>query len=273
LWPRSAVELGVLSSPALVAFFERWERWSYRAADLVTCQTEGIADGVRGREPGAVTFPYPNGVDTEFFEPGQRDPDVRARHGLPADANVIGYAGNFGRAQALEQVIEAAALLRDRTDVWFHLVGAGPCRDDVVERARSWHLERVVFSPPVPRDEIPSLLGAWDASVVPLADAPVFEGARPSKMFELFAAGLPFVFCGRGEGAELARRSGGVTIVAPEQPQALADALMGLVDAGPDVRRAEGEAARAFVVKEFDRKAIAERLEERLLELLTEGRP
>ncbi len=272
LWPRSAVELGVLSSSALVAFFERWEAWSYRVADLVTCQTEGIADGVRARHPGAITFAYPNGVDTEFFRPGRRDSKVRARYGLPPGAAVVGYAGNFGRAQALEQVVEAAALLRDRSDIWFHLVGAGPCRDEVVERARASGLDRVVFSPPVPRAEVPGLLGAWDVSVVPLADAPVFAGARPSKMFELFAAGVPFVFCGRGEGAELARRSGGATIVEPEQPPGLALALTDLVDAGADARRARAEAARAFVVEEFDRRAIALLLEQRLLDLVDGAR-
>jgi glycosyltransferase involved in cell wall biosynthesis len=272
LWPRSAVELGVLSSAPLVRFFEKWERWAYRAADLVTCQTEGIQTGVQERLPGASTFLYPNGVDLDFFAAGSRTRAERSRYGVPEDATVVGYAGNFGRAQALEQVVDAADRLKHREDIWFQLVGAGPCREEVMAHAQRFGLERVVFGTSVPRIQMPGLLASWDLSVVPLADAPVFDGARPSKMFELFAAGLPFVFCGRGEGAQLADRSGGADIVPPEDPDALAAAIEALVDAGADVRMKRGEAARAFAVNGFDRQTIADRLEEKLIELLDERR-
>ncbi len=266
-WPRSAVDLGVLTNARLVRAFEALERWSYERSDLVTVQTEGIAEGVEASAPGTDVELWPNGVDLSLFTPAGRDPEVRRRHGIPDDAVVVGYAGNLGRAQALEQVAEAAALLADRDDIWFLVVGAGPCRDDLAAAVGRLALRRFVLAPPVPKVEVPALQAAWDLSVVPLADAPVFEGARPSKMFELLAMELPFVFCGRGEGADLARASGAARVVGAERPGELAEAVRALADAGPAARAELGAAGRRFVAERFDRAAIARRLAERLVEL------
>ena len=267
LWPRSAVDLGVLRSPRLIRLFELVERWAYRRAALVTCQTEGIRDGVADRASGTATWLLPNGVDLEHFRPVRRDPGVRARYGIPDEAVVVGYAGNFGRSQALHQVVEAAGQLRDRSDIWFLLVGGGPCAEDIRAAVEEHELDRVVLAAPVPRTQVPALQSAWDLSVVPLADAPVFEGARPSKMFELFSMGVPFIFCGRGEGAALATESGGALIVPPESPGELAASIERLAD-DPEVRRRMSEASRSFVAKRFDRRRIAADLEAELRQLV-----
>jgi glycosyltransferase involved in cell wall biosynthesis len=183
------------------------------------------------------------------------------------DADVlVGYGGNFGRAQALDQVVEAARRLQDRRDVRFRLRGDGAMAESL--RLLASGLSNVEVLPPVAPAQLREEAQAWDLSVVPLADRPIFDGARPSKMFELMGMGIPFAFCGRGEGAAIARRSGGAVVVGPEDPGALAQALRQLADESPDQRRVRSTTMRSFAMRDYDRGSIDEVLEQRLLALV-----
>jgi colanic acid biosynthesis glycosyl transferase WcaI len=264
LWPESARALGVVDARWAIRAAEVLERWAYRTADLVTCQTDGIVAGVKSRAPSAPTYLLPNGVDTEFYR----------RIAIESDAGksgfTLGYAGNLGRSQALEQLLEAIELLGDIRGLRVEIVGDGPRRRALIETAETMGLSNVVFRPPVERDVVPRLLASWDAAIVPLARGRVFEGARPSKMYELLACEVPFIYCGAGEGAEVARASGGSLVVPPEAPQELAATIRSLLSMSPEERRRMGRSGRAYVTAYFDRRMIAASVEQRLQELLQE---
>jgi glycosyltransferase involved in cell wall biosynthesis len=56
----------------------------------------------------------------------------------------------------------------------------------------------------------------------------VYEGARPSKIFPVLASGIPLLFVGRGEGADLVRQAQAGLVIDQGDPQALADAVLRL---------------------------------------------
>jgi glycosyltransferase involved in cell wall biosynthesis len=83
-------------------------------------------------------------------------------------------------------------------------------------------------------------------------------GALPSKMFEVMAASLPVVLSApAGEALRLITRAKAGVHARPEDPEALADAIAGLV-ARRDEARAMGQNARAYVFAHYDRARIAE---------------
>lgn len=271
LWPRTLVELGAARAPLVISLLNALERWSYGIADLVTCQTNGILDGVRGVAPSTPARLLPNGVECARFDvPSQ--PGVRHVFEMPEDGLVVGYAGNFGRAQAVEQVVRAAEIVTRREGTaFFWLMGAGPCRAEIAQEQARLGVAALRLDPPLPAGRMPLAYSAWDIGVVPLADRPLFAGARPSKMFELMAAGVPFVYCGTGEGADLAEQCGAGTVVPAEAPDQLAEAILALMRAGPAHRRMLGERARRFVQERFDRREIGSRFESELTALVFES--
>lgn len=268
LWPESAVQLGMLGPGPALRCLEWFEGLLYRRSALVSCQTEGIVDGVKKRHPRASTLLFPNGVDPETFFPIPKDLDLARRLGLPEGGFVVGYGGNHGRSQALSQVLDAAALLQDE-DVRFVLFGDGPEKDELVAKAKARGLDKVHFFPSMPRLEMLKAISLWDVALVPLRDIELFHGARPSKMFELMAAEKPFVFCGEGEGADLALSSGCAVAVPAEHPPELAAAIMALRRQSPEELRAMGAAGHAFVLRDYNRVALAAAFLERLRALAT----
>jgi glycosyltransferase involved in cell wall biosynthesis len=148
------------------------------------------------------------------------------------------------------------------------MVGDGSRRAAVEARAGGLGVRNVRFVPPVPPPRMPELLSLLDAAVVTLGGAPVLVGARPAKMFELLAVGVPFVYAGRGEGAELARASGGALVVEPEDAPALAAGPSSVLAMDGEERAARAQQARRFVTEHFDRARIAADMERRLLDLV-----
>jgi glycosyltransferase involved in cell wall biosynthesis len=81
-----------------------------------------------------------------------------------------------------------------------------------------------------------------------LADQPIHEGARPSKIFPVLASGKPIIFVGKGEGPRLVRQAGAGIVVAPGDPKALAEAVLRMVE-NPAEAQEFGRAGREFVEK------------------------
>ena len=72
-----------------------------------------------------------NGVDLRRYAPVPRNTDLAAQYEL-ADHFTVGYVGTHGMAHALDNVLAAAALLKDRTDIRFMLAGPGAMREALI---------------------------------------------------------------------------------------------------------------------------------------------
>jgi colanic acid biosynthesis glycosyl transferase WcaI len=117
---------------------------------------------------------------------------------------VVGYSGNFGRAHDFSTVLDAAAALRDQSDVHFLFIGAGAQRAGVEARVKGQGLDNVSFQPYQPIDRLAASLTVPDVHLVSLK--PELEGLIvPSKFYAVLAAGRPVLFVGDPK-SEMAKR-------------------------------------------------------------------
>lgn len=261
LWPAIFVQLGVLTNPAAIAVLERLELAAYRAADEVVVVTEAFRqDLLRRGVPAGKVHTIRNGVDLDRFDGAHpADPATRARLGAEPDQCLVLYTGAHGISQGLPAVAEAAALLRD-APVHVTFVGDGADKRHLVDRVAALGLPNVTLLPAVPRDEVSAFLDAADVCLVPLRDIPLFTGFIPSKLFEYLGAEKAIVGSVAGESAEILTEAG-ATVVPPEDPQALADAVRALA-ADPAERAAMARAGRKYAEEHCDRRAHARRYRE-----------
>jgi colanic acid biosynthesis glycosyl transferase WcaI len=263
VFPDAAVRTGTISPAtrngrAVIRVASWIERLSYRLADAVTVLSDDLAANVRGKLPpsrAATVRMIPNFVDTEAIVPADRITAYRAELGIGAEPVVL-YAGNVGFSQSLDLVLEAARRL---PDVTFLINGEGSRRDELIEKAAG--IANVRFGRYVPDDRLVELLATGDIHLVPLR-AGLAAVSVPSKTYSILAAGRPVV-ASIDPGTEVPRilaASGGGIAVAPDDPDALTEAIRALV---ADRRRTEamGAAARAWIEQAASPSAVAESYE------------
>jgi len=267
LWPKSAVDLGVVRNQQLIRAATALELAVYRHADLITAQTQGIVSDIQQRTSTPVLL-WTNGVDpSSMLSSGNRE-QTRQRFGLTNKDFVVGYTGLHGLAQGLGSVLAAAEGIRENQDVKFVFFGDGPERKQLMKTAAQHRLENVRFFPTQPKSQMPEIMNAIDVSLVPLRRLDLFKGALPSKMFEAMGAGVPVVVSIEGEAKDLVERAQGGLCVPPEDPRALANALLFLRQ-NPELRQRMGSSGKQFISAHYDRRKIARNVELALSGLMT----
>jgi glycosyltransferase involved in cell wall biosynthesis len=254
LWPRSAVEMGVLSARGLPARMAgALEHWLYRKADAVTGQSQEIVDDIAARMPGLITKVITNGVEPARFGPEQADQDARALIGNSAGP-VFLFAGLLGLAQGLDQVLDTVRGLPDSVPGRLVLVGDGPMREHLATRIATENIERVKLVPAQPRERVPALLACADVALVSLGRT--LRGAVPSKIYEAMATGLPILLVAGGEAAKRVSRAPCGVTVEPGNNEALTAAWTRLAT-DHTLRRQLGRAGRQEAKSRYSRAAVA----------------
>ena len=258
LWPDSARELGVVKNGFILRIAENLERMIYAHARYVVAPTPGILSvlELKKRVPASKLLLLPNGVDLETFMPTA--PNLQLAEQLELTGKkVFLYAGNHGAAQHLETLVEAARLLQD-TDVVIVFVGDGHTKRALMGRAKGYNLRNVRFVESQPIKIITDYFSLAIASIVPLRKSDLFKSARPAKVVASLACGVPVIYCGEGETAELIRSEGVGQVVEPENPEDLARALVYRAQNGSS-RESEAAKARRLAVQSFGWDLIVRR--------------
>jgi glycosyltransferase involved in cell wall biosynthesis len=252
-----ARQLGFMQSGVLLGLALGLENFFLRRSWKVSTVTRRFIEHFRGRGLPADQITYlPNGADADFLAPRPPSAELIDRFGVRG-RKVFLYVGTHAVYHGLDTLLDAAARLRDRDDLVFLMIGDGPERSRLIERSARMGLRNVLFgtSPYEEMDRLYSI--AW-AGVATLRRMPVSEGMRLSKVFPSLSCGVPVVYSGSGEAADLlADRECGL-VVEPENPAALAATLTRLAD-DPDLRCRLGSNGRALVETEYSWTAIVER--------------
>ena len=167
-----------------------------------------------------------NGVDISRYSPRPRHAELAARYQLDPHDFVIGYIGTHGMAHALENVLHAADLLKNKPNIRFMFVGAGAARDRLIQIVNEKSLTNVTFIPAQAKEYIADFWSLCNVALVHLKNSPVFSDVIPSKIFEAMGMGLPILIAApAGVAVSLVEEEKMGVGVAPENPAALAAAI------------------------------------------------
>jgi len=261
LWPESAVTTGVLREKSpLTGLLYAIEKFACRSADRVNVLTPAFQEDIerRGLASAAKILFVPNGADIETFIPGPRDNAVRREFGW-GDRFVAMYAGAHGLANALGQLLDAAAELSDRPEILIACVGDGPDRNRLRAEAERRGLKNICFHGPQPKSRMPDIVNASDVGLAVLQNNPTFRTVYPNKVFDYMSSARPVVLAIDGVARKLVCEQAAAGIFAePENPVAIAEALRRLCD-DPAACARMGNSGRAWVVANASRTALAAR--------------
>jgi glycosyltransferase involved in cell wall biosynthesis len=264
LWPLSPIELSGMSPRHPFALLCGWaEKTAYRDAEVVVSMLPKVhahmaARGLDLRKLAVV----PNGVSPDDWaaEPPPLRPDLAATLATARAAGhlVLGHAGSMGLPNALDTLLDAAALLRD-VPITIVLVGDGHERARLVRRIEAERLTHVHWLPPVPKAQVPAFLATIDIAYIGWQRVPIYRfGIAPNKLMDYMMAGCVVLHSVEAGNDPVAEAGCGLT-VAPESPVAVAEGVRRLMALPAGERRRMGERGRAFVQAEHAYPVLARR--------------
>jgi glycosyltransferase involved in cell wall biosynthesis len=257
LWPESLEATGYVRNPRILRAVARVVRFIYRRADLLLVQSHAFESAVSRLSGGTPIAYYPNSVDAAFCSAGgSATPEVPAlTTGFP-----VVFAGNIGAAQAMEVIVEAAALLQGYPEIRFVLVGDGVRREWLQREVSARRLRNVSLPGSFPVSAMPALLHQAEALLVTLVDHPALHATVPSKVQTYMAIGRPIVASLNGEGARLVRESAAGLAVPAGDAVALSEAILRLYRMSPAERQSLGANAFRYFEQHFERDRLLDRL-------------
>jgi glycosyltransferase involved in cell wall biosynthesis len=226
-------EINPDKTPAQIAM----QRFGYACAHTIVANSQAAAARLRlERVPIRKIAVIPNGLDASAFEP--RPPRAPRR--------AIITIANLRREKAHDVLIDAApSILRRVPDARFEIVGGGPEHEALVARAHARGVA-AAFTFHGHCDDVAARLREADLFVLPSRSE-----AFPNAVLEAMAAGLPIVASATGGIRELVDHERTGLLVSPDDPAALAAAIVRMLSESSLAARL-GAAARARAVDRFD---------------------
>jgi len=272
LLPDAAVNVGMLKDGRLVTLAHRLEKFIYKRASAVGVISPGFAENLYSKGvPKSKVYYLPDWIDTGVIKPLGRNNIFRKQNGLSEFDLLVMYAGNIGKKQALETLVDTASILRKDKDIVFFVVGEGTRKGALVEKAKEMDLSNLRFLPLQPKKMLPYMLSAADVLVV-TQQSGISDMCLPSKLLSNMASARPIVVSvnEKSEAARAVRDAEAGLAVAPEDPQALAEAILRL-HGSPGLREELGRNGRAFVSEHFEKSKVLEKFETLLQAIARNG--
>lgn len=256
--------------PAVAAVSERYRSFTgreaavLRQADDVAALGSAMAERIEEITDGAVPLGDVRLVPNAVGEDYERSPDpvqaVRARlhteyWGVASTDFLVGTVSSVVDYEGLDDLIRATT--RWPQGLKTVIVGEGAARTGLEQLARELGvLDRVVFVGRVAKSQARDWQRALDVFVVPRRDRAVTRAVTPLKIVEAAASGVPVVASRLPAIEETVRDGVTGLLVTPEDPEALAHAVLKLwADRGMAHRL--GESGRQAVLEHRTWSAVA----------------
>lgn len=263
LWPESLEATGFVRNRHALRLVGALVRWIYRRADLLLVQSRAFIEPVRALAGGTPIIYHPNpGELPAVATNANSGVDLQLTSGF----NVV-FAGNLGKVQALETILDAAEGTREHRDIWWFLIGSGSRGDWLSSEIRRRGLSQVVLAGRFPAEAMPAILSQASVLLVTLARSTIMSYTVPSKVQAYLAAGRPIIAALDGEGARVVVEAGAGVACSAEDPKALAEAVLHVKGMAATERERLGESGREYYRRHFH----PDLLNERLIECLRAG--
>ncbi len=221
LWPLSAVELGAVRENSKMHKLLLWmEKFNYKTASAFQCQSNEIIEHIKGFQPDKEFFLYRN---------LQHQTSSKSIATKSSKSFKIVYAGLLGVAQNIAEIIRNIDFKKLNAE--FHIFGGGNQAKEIEEYIQNNDCS-VFYHGYLEKSDMVNELSKYDASIVPLTVR--IKGAVPSKIFDLLPVGIPILFCGGGEGAEIIKQYNLGLVSDPADMKALESNIQKMVSMSED---------------------------------------
>lgn len=223
LWPLTPIHLkGYATRHPLVKIVGWFEKFGYQKSDVIVSllpNAHKYIDKISG-DPSKFNW-ISNGIDENLLENEQLPESIINQ--IPVNKFIVGYTGTMGMANALEYLIEASILIKEKTDVHFVLVGDGYLKKNLIDQTLG--NTNITFIHKINKNQVQNMLKLFDICFIGRNDTKLFDyGVASNKYFDYMLASKPILESSNAikSPAEL---SGCGLIVKPESGNAIVEGI------------------------------------------------
>ena len=198
VWPDSVYAYGFKQTKMLSTVLDIFVRFMYRNIDAIAVSGKGFESKLAPYIEKDLIFHYlPNWAD-------DLDNNLTSKNlGKSKEATHFTFAGNIGKVQNLENIINAFCLLSNeyQEKSQLNIIGDGSNLDNLKLLANN--NPNIVFHGKKPRSDMASYYKASDFLIISLIDKPIFSVTVPAKTQTYIAAKKPILAIINGDTASI----------------------------------------------------------------------
>lgn len=269
LWPEAIFSFGKVKMDSFAGrLLSAGEKWMYVHADAIVFTKEGDVDHIKemgwdsahgGKIDLSKCHYVNNGVKLkDYYESIEKD--ILTDPDLEDDSFKVVYTGTIRPVNNVDNLLDAAALLKDHKKIRFLIFGGGSQLERLKKRAADEALSNVVFKGFVERKYIPYILSRSSVNILNYSQSQYnwSRGNSSNKLFEYMASGKPIISTVKMGYCILDRYQCGFSLEECT-PGALADEIL-KVSHMPREAYAQMEANARNGAKDFDFSVLTDRL-------------
>lgn len=220
-----------------------------RSVDLVCVLNSMDQTAFAAHSPATRVVTVKNPLDLDRYTPTR---NFRAEYGIPEGKPLLLFISRFIPEKGLTDVIRALPVIRDRHDVHAVFIGDGPQRAEAEQLCRRLQLTScTTFTGHLQED---ATVDGYRAATILVFPTTLPEG-QPMVVFHAFACELPVISTRFRAASDWLEDGRHCLFVPPHDPQAVAAAVIQLLDDNAK-RAAMGREGRQ-VTRHFERSTVA----------------
>jgi len=188
LYPDVLIHSSIIKRHSVIDRVWSWHnRKCFRQAEHIFTLGNLMQSAVLRYTKNEVTV-IPPWSNTSFINPVQDSKNPFTQEHKLEMKFIVMYSGNLGLTHKIETMVETAALLRDRSNIVFIIIGEGGKKERIKQLAEKHKLGNILLLPYQNKEMMPYSIGSAHLAWITLA-----EGAEhvsvPSKTFNALSAG------------------------------------------------------------------------------------
>ena len=195
LFPESLYTAGITSEKSLwMTIGNKIANYVYCASDHIITLNDNLKNILitKGQDVEKITT-VNNWIDVSSIgRIEKKNNRIFDEYNIDRDKFTVVYAGNFGKSQNIDYIVEAANKLSLHNEIQFILFGAGSEYNRICDKVKGMQLNNIHVFPILPSERISEVYSLGDVSII--CNAPgISSVAMPSKTWTIMGTGTPII--------------------------------------------------------------------------------
>lgn len=260
LWPESLLSTVNIGSKKIKDAMFKFCKKIYKQADRIYITSKGFKKKLvsYGIEEEKITY-LPQWAE-DIYKDAVIENDNELEQLCKGKFNIL-FAGNVGKAQSIDTIINAANICKENQSIQWIIVGDGSEKKICEQKVKDLNLkENVIFLGRKPLQDMPKYYDVADALLVTLGNDELFKITVPAKVQSYMASGKPLLGAISGEGKDVIEDSNCGLACEAEDYKELAQLAQEMYEMNIEERKMLGENGIRYFKENFDREILLKKI-------------